>query len=155
MWLVSLTSLTLGCSHNSSKERTPSEQPAKKGVVIFKPPGRTVRVEVEIASDPEARRRGLMHRRELAPMAGMLFVFDEQTTQSFWMKNTYLPLDMIFIDETSKVVGIVANAEPLTRETRSVGAPSRFVVEVNAGFCKTHAISTGTPVVLPEAAARP
>ena len=77
---------------------------------------------------------------------GQFFIFPRQEHQSFWMKNTYLPLDMIFVDDNLTVVGIVADAQPLTTVVQGVNAPSRYVLEVNAGFAARHGIRVGTPV---------
>ena len=86
----------------------------------------------------------------------MLFIFNEQQLLSFWMKNTLISLDMIFIDKTMKVVGVVERAEPKTLTSRNVGAPSLYVLEVNGGYAKQHGISAGTKVRFEgvEAAAR-
>src|SRR5262245_17335822 len=82
-------------------------------------------VEVEIANTPESQQRGLMWRRELPAGEGMLFIFEgEEEDHSFWMKNTLIPLDMIFIGADLRVVGVVENAEPRTLTGRSVGRPS-------------------------------
>ena len=86
-----------------------------------------------------------MHRTSLADDAGMLFVFPETDEHSFWMKNTLIPLDMIFIDEDRVVVGVVAGAEPLTLEPRSAGV-SRFVLEVNGGWAARHGVAVGDRV---------
>lgn len=142
--------LLLGACANGGKKGadTPQEKTKSQGehgVVIFEPAGRTLRISVEVVRTPAELARGLMFRKELAPMAGMLFVFPQQANQSFWMKNTYIPLDMIFVDEsTMKVVGMIENAEPMTLDSRRIDAPSRFVVEVNAGFCKEHGVTKGT-----------
>jgi uncharacterized membrane protein (UPF0127 family) len=114
--------------------------------VVLHGAGGDVAVRVEIADTPERRNLGLMYRRELAEDAGMLFVFDESTTLSFWMKNTHLPLDMIFIGEDRRIVGIVKDAVPYTTTPRSVGVPSRYVLEVNAGFSDRHRLARGDRV---------
>jgi len=101
-------------------------------------------VKVEIAADDASRARGLMFRRALEPDHGMLFVFPESAVQSFWMHNTLIALDMIFLDETRTVVGVVANAAPRTDTPRSVGKPSRYVVEVAGGEAAAHAVGPGT-----------
>jgi uncharacterized membrane protein (UPF0127 family) len=87
--------------------------------------------------------------------AGMLFVFPETEIHSFWMKNTPLTLDMIFIDEHREIVGIVESATPFSTASRSVGKPSRYVLEVNGGFTAKHGIKTGQPVELPSLLASP
>ncbi len=107
----------------------------------------TLAVECDLALTPNERAKGLMYRRTpLGPEKGMLFIMDANEDHGFWMKNTYIPLDMIFITEDSVVAGIVQNAEPLTRTSRKCGSPSRYVLEVDAGTCKRHGISVGSTV---------
>ncbi len=103
-------------------------------------------VQVEVARQPNERERGLMFRKELAENSGMLFVYPSEAPLTFWMKNTYLPLDMIFINDTMRIVGIVENAEPLTIEARSIDTPARYVLEVNGFFAHRHGIQSGSRV---------
>jgi uncharacterized membrane protein (UPF0127 family) len=105
-----------------------------------------VSVRVELADTPERRTRGLMHRKELAGDAGMLFVFPRSEVHQFWMKNTPLPLDMIFIAADRTVVGVVEKAEPFTTTGRGVGKPSQYVLEVNGGFSAKYGIRAGDRV---------
>lgn len=115
--------------------------------VSLMPHGRAeVRVTVEIARTDAERQRGLMWRDRLGPMAGMLFLFPEEEVQSFWMKNTMIPLDMIFIRQDKTVAGVVEHAVPKTETPRQIAAPSRYVLEVNAGFARAHGITEGTRV---------
>lgn len=120
-------------------------------VVIHTRDGQSVRVYVELALTPEQQERGLMYRQSLAKDAGMLFVFSESDVHSFWMKNTPLPLDMLFIDAEREIVGIVEHAVPFTTTNRTVGKPSRYVLEVNAGFAGEHNMKSGDRVDLPPA----
>ena len=115
-------------------------------VVLEPEGGRSVEVRVQLALTDPQRSRGLMHRRHLPEDAGMLFVFDRMEHQSFWMENTYIPLDIVFIDDQLRVVGVVHGAEPLTRDAREVEGASQYVLEVNAGFASRHDIRAGTPV---------
>ena len=117
--------------------------PAPPRVVVESPSGRASAVDVELARTPAEQERGLMFRQALAPDAGMLFVFPDDRDHVFWMKNTLLPLDMIFIAEDGRVVGIVASAEPQTTTPRSVGTPSRYVLEVNGGWSEAHGVRPG------------
>jgi hypothetical protein len=87
-----------------------------------------------------------MGRRRLAPDAGMLFVFERAERQSFWMRNTFLPLDIIFIGEDRRIAGVVEDATPRTDDERAVDAESRYVLEVHAGFAREHGLTAGTPV---------
>ena len=100
-------------------------------------------VDVELARTPEARARGLMWRRDLPPDHGMLFLFDEDRVQSFWMHNTLIALDMIHLDQGRVVAGVVAHAEPHTDTPRTIGKPARYVLEVGAGEAAAHAVGPG------------
>ncbi|MGB8930976.1 MAG: DUF192 domain-containing protein [Anaeromyxobacteraceae bacterium] len=123
---------------------SPSSTPSARVVVEPRRGGRFV-VPVEIArTDPE-RARGLMFRETLAADAGMLFIFEETAEHPFWMKNTLLPLDMIFIGDDGRVSGVVVRATPGSLEPRS-GGPSRFVLEVNGGWAEAHGVAAGDPV---------
>jgi uncharacterized membrane protein (UPF0127 family) len=119
---------------------------ASEPQVVLRSARGEVAVRVEVAATPEQRSFGLMYRKELAPNAGMLFIFDRSEPLTFWMKNTVLPLDMIFIGEDRRVVGIVKNATPFTTTPRGVGLPSRYVLEVNAGFSDKHGLASGDQV---------
>jgi len=105
-------------------------------------------VRVEVAKTPAQRERGLMYRERLDPDAGMIFIFDRDEDQSFWMKNTVIPLDMIFITRDLVVTGVVADATPFSLDSLTCGRPSRYVLEVNGGFAARHRIAAGTPVEL-------
>ena len=119
--------------------------PPATGWVILRPDGHAeARVRVRLARSPKERQQGLMWVREMARDDGMLFIFRQDEVQSFWMKNTYIPLDMIFIDKDLVVVGVVENAEPLTEDGRSVDLPSRYVLEVNGGWAREHGVGAGT-----------
>jgi uncharacterized membrane protein (UPF0127 family) len=87
-----------------------------------------------------------MHRADLAPKAGMLFIFESMEPLSFWMKDTFIPLDMFFIDERLRVVGVVENAEPRTLSSRGVDGPSQYVLEVNGGFARCYGLGAGAAV---------
>jgi uncharacterized membrane protein (UPF0127 family) len=103
-------------------------------------------VSAEIVSTPRALARGLMYRQHLPPDAGMLFLMGQRAIHTFWMRNTLIPLDMIFIDQDMTVVGIVENATPRTETQRSVNAPSLYVLEVNGGWARAHGVSAGARV---------
>ena len=112
--------------------------------------GATVRVPVELARTREELSRGLMWRDDLASDAGMLFVFDHDAERTFWMKNTPLPLDIIFIDAGGKVVSVASTTTPFsTAPIRSSGA-ARYVLEVNAGFASRHGVRAGSALRLPD-----
>jgi hypothetical protein len=107
-----------------------------------------VAVTVEIAATDAARERGLMYRTALADGHGMLFVFPTAGEHPFWMKNTLIPLDLIFIADDRHIVGIHAAAPPLSTAPITVGAPSRYVLEVPGGFAARRGIALGDAVEL-------
>jgi uncharacterized membrane protein (UPF0127 family) len=104
-------------------------------------------VTVELAVSQEQRAKGLMFRKFLPQDQGMLFLFEEEDEQVFYMKNTYIPLDMIFIDAEFRVVGIIENAKPVKEDNLTVHEPSRYVLEVNAFFAKKNGIRKGTKAI--------
>ena len=124
----------------SSKD---SDSPA---TVVFEGNSGPVRVKVEIARYPEEIRRGLMHRRQMPQDHGMLFLMGREEQQSFWMKNTLIPLDMVFVRKDKSILGIVENAEPKTLTSRRVEGPSLYVIEVKGVFTAKHGIKAGTNV---------
>ncbi len=121
-----------------------SQRPA----VVIHGSRETVTVNIEIADTPDKRASGLMYRRDLAPDAGMLFLFRTAAPQKFWMKNTVLPLDMIFIGANRKIVGIVADTRPFSTNPLGPDEPSQYVLEVNAGFAAKHGLAVGDQVEL-------
>jgi len=105
-----------------------------------------ITVQVEVADTPDTRARGLMYRKDLAADAGMLFIFPNESEQRFWMKNTPLPLDMVFIGADKRIVGIVADTRPFTTNPLGVDGLSQYVLEVHGGFCASHGITAGNQV---------
>ena len=108
---------------------------------------------VELASDDASRSKGLMFRKSMAPKSGMLFRFETTRAVAMWMKNTFIPLDMIFADNSGKVTHIHRGAVPHSLDVISSRVPARFVLEVNAGEADRHGITTGDrlrhPWILP------
>ncbi|NNE52078.1 MAG: DUF192 domain-containing protein [Sulfitobacter sp.] len=119
----------------------------------------TARFSVEIADDPAEQARGLMFREEMSAGAGMLFVYDRPQRASFWMRNTLIPLDMIFVDETGVVQRIHQNAIPLDETPINGGEAVLAVLEINGGMAARLGIAVGSemrhPAFDPEAAAWP
>ena len=114
-------------------------------VAIATPRGEAAVTAEVVTTRPEIE-RGLMYRSRLPPDAGMLFVMGSDDVWSFWMRNTLIPLDMIFIGRDLTVVGIVANAEPCTDTHRTVHKPSAYVLEVNGGWAAHHQVAEGARV---------
>ena len=129
----------------ASRAPEPAAAPAPRVVVETRAGARHV-VAVELARTDAERARGLMHRTALAPDAGMLFLFEETAEHPFWMKNTLIPLDMIFLTEEGRVAGIVARAVPGDLSPRSAGGPSRYVLEVAGGWAEAHGVAPGDRV---------
>jgi uncharacterized membrane protein (UPF0127 family) len=111
--------------------------------------GKEVVVAVEIVRTPDALRRGLMWRDEMAADHGMLFVFSNEQERSFWMKNTPLSLDIIYIGGDFRIVSIAQNTIPYSTDSIPSHGPVRYVLEVNAGFCRRHGVVAGSQVRLP------
>jgi uncharacterized membrane protein (UPF0127 family) len=147
VFLVSLAALAAlpACKSGGQKAGTTSAPPSIASVAIDTGT-RKVAFRVEVALTPEEHARGLMYRSQLATDAGMIFVFEEPSVQRFWMKNTLIPLDMIFIGKARKIVGIVEDAVPETETERSVGAPSQYVLEIGGGLAARLGIKRGQPV---------
>ncbi len=148
-WLLVL----IACSssrHDDAKQPPPephvpaAPEPASK--VIISTAEREVTVNVEVVSTPPRVQKGLMFREHLAPDAGMLFLMGVETDHAFYMRNTLIPLDMIFITKDLTIAGIVENAEPRTETLRRVGKTSLYVLEVNGGWTAAHHVAAGAKV---------
>ena len=98
---------------------------------------------VEVADDPQERSLGLMHRESMPQGAGMLFVYPVEEEVGFWMENTLIPLDMIFMDAAGTVVKVHENAVPLDRTVIRSDFPTQFVLEINGGLAGQLGIAPG------------
>ena len=121
----------------NSAELQTVEIAGKSGVHAF---------QVEMAITPEEKERGLMFRRELPEGHGMLFDFFVDQDVAFWMKNTYIPLDMIFIRADGRILRVVENATPMSDNSIPSGGPVRGVLEVTAGTARKLQIAAGDRV---------
>lgn len=101
---------------------------------------------VEIADDPAEQARGLMFRPALPEKAGMLFVFDPPRPANFWMRNTMIPLDMIFIDDTGRIESIAERNDTYSERASSSEGPVRAVLEINGGLSRQLGIGPGAQV---------
>jgi len=115
------------------------------GVVIATLEG-PVQFSVEVAVTPQERAVGLMHRRELAADHGMIFDFGTEQDVMMWMRNTYLPLDMLFIDGGGAIRHIAKRTTPLSERTISSQVPVRYVLEINGGLADKLGIAIGDTV---------
>jgi len=119
---------------------------AQPKVTIATKEGRELTFQVEVADTPTKRELGLQYRRDLAADRGMIFLFPTESEHTFWMKNTPIPLDMIFINSDGKIVGIVEQTVPFSLDSRAVPAASRFVLELNGGIAKRNGIKIGDSI---------
>ena len=101
------------------------ESPASDTLAVF---------DIEIAEQPTERNYGMMYRKSMDPNMAMLFIMDREEPQSFWMKNTYVSLDIIYINENMEVVSIQKNARPLDETSLPSGEPAKYVLEVKGGL---------------------
>ena len=104
-------------------------------------------IAIEIAEGDSARQRGLMQRRGLPAQGGMLFLDDQPREQSFWMRNTPLPLDILFVGADSQVINIAKRTRPYSDSALVSAAPAQYVLEVRAGFTDRHGITDSTRLV--------
>jgi uncharacterized membrane protein (UPF0127 family) len=148
VWLTSTGALVaLPACKSEGQKAAPASAPANTAAdVTIETADRKIVFRVEVALTPEEHARGLMYRTRLATDAGMIFIFDEAQIQRFWMKNTLIPLDMVFIGADRRIVGVVENAAPETEDERKVGAPSQYVLEIGGGLAAQLGIRAGQPV---------
>ena len=106
--------------------------------------------DVYLALTPEQQRRGLMHVRRLPKFTGMLFAYADDAVHSMWMKNTLIPLDMLFIRADGSVSSVAPMTEPLSLESVASTEPVRYVLELNGGVAAELGIDAGSVVYLPE-----
>ncbi len=100
-------------------------------------------IDIEIADNEASRTQGLMYRDSMAEQQGMLFVFQDEEERAFWMKNTILPLDIIYVNAKNQIVTIQKNTVPYSEDSIPSNGPAKYVVEVNAGFCERHRVAAG------------
>lgn len=146
MLALALAALTAGgCSASLAEPDATAPQVLRIPVTIDTETGAKV-FQAEIADTPEERARGLMKRTSMGEDEGMLFLFGEEQQLSFWMRETFIPLDMIFIRGDRTILGVVENAEPRTDTSRRVPGLSQFVLEINGGLAAKLGIKAGQTV---------
>lgn len=134
---------TLQCAFS-----TATADPEKRGTVGFYEHGQ---IEIEIADTEDLRVQGLMHRTQLAESQGMLFVYPDQAVRGVWMKNTLLPLDVLFLSADGKIVSILHRLTPCAKEPCTVytsTTDAMYMLEVNAGFVDRHQLKVGQDLML-------
>jgi uncharacterized membrane protein (UPF0127 family) len=103
-------------------------------------------VDVELARDDASRERGLMYRTSMAANAGMLFSWSDERIRSFWMHNTCIPLDLLYITKDGTIAGILEQVPTLNDAPRRVACPVAHVLELNAGWARAHGLQPGMKV---------
>ena len=111
--------------------------------------GTLLSFDVELAVTPRQQAYGLMHVDSMVPDAGMLFIFKGERRRSFWMKNTLIPLDILFFDGEGRFVSATENAAPRSLESRFSEGPARYVLEINGGLMRTLGIDEAARLILP------
>ena len=120
---------------------------AKEGELFFLKNGiKAKKIDIEIAENEEERNKGLMFRSYLPDTTGMLFIFEKETPQNFWMKNTIIPLDIIYVDAEKKIISITKNTNPYSEEVIPSYGDAQYVIEVNTGFTEKHNIQIGDEI---------
>ena len=129
----------------------------KRSALVIETGGRELKFDVDMATNDIERSHGLMFRKSLGPYEGMLFDFHQEAPVSFWMKNTLIPLDMLFADEAGVILTIHENAVPLDETAIPGGDGVKYVLEINGGMASRLGIAVGdvlqNPVLGPGAAA--
>ena len=101
------------------------------------------RIDAEVAADQQNRMQGLMQRRIMAPQQGMLFVFTQAATHCMWMRNTFIPLSVAFLDDEGRILNI-EDMEPQTENNHCAALPARYALEMNKGWFAQKGIKPGT-----------
>ena len=130
--------------HGETEERTLDYT---SEVLFYNPQGEEIaHIETAVADDDNSRSEGLMDVRELPENNGMLFIFDENRERNFWMANTPLSLDIIFVNDEYEIVRIHQNTSPYSQDGIPSEYPAKYVVEVNAGFTLRNDITEGSTI---------
>ncbi len=138
--LILVTGLSAGAVAQDDGKRLRTEP------LTVESAAKTHEFTVEVAVTAPERSRGLMFREEMAADHGMLFIFEQEGDRYFWMKNTPLPLDIIYIDAAGRIVSIAADTTPFSEQTIPSGAPAKYVLELNAGTSAESGIKVGDTV---------
>ena len=134
----------------------PDRAPPKLPVVALSFPDSVgASLHVELARTEDEAARGLMYRRAMPADRGMLFRMRDRKEQRFWMHDTCIPLDMVFVDDDGFIVGLLENVPTLNDAERTVGCASSWVLETNAGWTRRHGVVAGQRVAIPAEARRP
>ncbi len=151
--VIAAVVIFLAISNLLKKNVTDSEYKFKKdGTLTFLNDSSQVKakIDIQIANTEFDRELGLMFRKSMKENQGMLFIFPQDTTQTFWMRNTFIPLDMVFINSQKVIVSISKDTKILSDQTYTSRGPAQYVLEVNAGYCDKFNIHSGDKVTWKE-----
>jgi uncharacterized membrane protein (UPF0127 family) len=144
--------LITGCKEKRSQQQSISEPitfTKEAEAYLTRASGDTIQhLDLEIADDDYQRETGLMYRESMEKNQGMLFIFDREEPRGFYMKNTNIPLDIIFLNSQNKIVSITRNAKPKSLQTIPSEIPAQYVLEVNAGLADEWNLSEGDSLIL-------
>lgn len=135
-------------SGNEADSTATTNAPKLRPLTIDASGGETVKLQVEIADTEAERQRGLMGRTALGENRGMLFVFESETTLSFWMKDTLIPLSVAYLDSEGRIIDI-QDMQPLDETSHPSAEPAQYALEVNQGFFEEHGVEVGDTAELP------
>lgn len=127
-------------------ERARAEEACAPGILDLRDPDSALRFSVEIADDEAERAQGLMFRESMPKFSGMLFVYESPQPVAFWMRNTLIPLDMLFFDGRGRLEAIRVNATPHDETPIPGGSDIRYVLEINGGLSKQLGIEIGAEI---------
>ncbi|MDT0689459.1 DUF192 domain-containing protein [Salegentibacter sp. F188] len=141
---ILITACKNDSEENDNIETEPIVFTKEAELYLLKAEGDTVqKLDIEIADNDYERETGLMYRESMEENQGMLFVYNTETPRSFYMKNTYIPLDLIFYDRDSTAVSFQENAEPLNEDNLPSGEATQYILEINAGLVEKWNIEAG------------
>jgi uncharacterized protein len=158
LMIIVIGSLVLFVNPDKRPVRKPdvtvNDQPAKPSIPVFRKDGELrfldgktdkviTKIDIEVADNDAEREQGLMYRDTMAENAGMLFLMDTEDMQAFWMKNTIISLDIMFVDSERRIVNIHKNCKPYSLDQLPSSKPALYVVEVNAGYSEKYGIKAG------------
>lgn len=146
--LILIVAVNSACKDKKVEEiKTDKIAFTKEGELrVFKNDSLMVTLDIELAESDYERETGLMHRESMLEKQGMLFIQNEIRVQNFYMKNTQIPLDLIYIDENLKIVSFQENAKPFDESSLSSQVPAKYVLEVNAGLSEKWLLEVGDSI---------
>lgn len=140
--------IVVSCKDNKKVIKQTEVTFKKEGeLTIIKSDSTTVHLNIEIADTDYDTQTGLMYRNSMADTQAMLFIFENEQPRSFYMKNTRIPLDIIFIGENKKIVSFQKNAQPFNETSLPSNTPAKYVLEVNAGLADKWQLEVGDTII--------